>query len=583
MSMDFLPLPSDEKLLGPVYDIALHPERYDTICDNQSPALHNLRDRNAYPHFSDTFLAHLHRAEDVLDLVPPTSDDAETNEGDQHLQDLAGKATIVFDNSLHIIGLNNSARSLLSVRVGDHLDQLPILDPDRRSLSNCVSRLFTSNKAEPATLRIRPSQSDRLVVFHLRKLTTADGSTFVTSMTSDIHWPENYEDMLRRTFALSRAESEIVRHIVDCNSLNDIAKRRGRSIGTVRNQVKSILAKIGVSSQVELVRMVMSVIDLTTLAEKTPETPTPIQLVQTRLPPTCQRSVLGRDGRNLEYLILGDPNGRPVLYLQSDLALTRLPASIEKKAKQRRLKIISPVRAGYGQSDPVPHHADFCEQVALDLLTVMDAEHAAALPVIAMSEDFQFVPWMHLKRPGSVTALISNAGSFPVPVRPTETPNNPWHRFIYITAQYRPELLPFAAKVCFKAAQRLGKRDMFRRIFAASPSDLDLFNCPEVQAAILAGSNVAVSKDFSGHDTFIKQMLSYNDPDGTVRLNQLKSQVPVYALHGLKDPSLPETLRSDIQARYSWVTYKSYPDAGQLLFFKHPDDAFDLLERHIAR
>jgi DNA-binding CsgD family transcriptional regulator len=53
---------------------------------------------------------------------------------------------------------------------------------------------------------------------------------------------------------LSPAETEVARGLVDGETLQDIADRRGVSVETVRAQLKSAYGKLGVHRQAELVR-----------------------------------------------------------------------------------------------------------------------------------------------------------------------------------------------------------------------------------------------------------------------------------------------------------------------------------------
>lgn len=59
--------------------------------------------------------------------------------------------------------------------------------------------------------------------------------------------------VLQMTYALTKAETEIALHISHGQSPEAIASLRGVSVGTVRVQIKSIFAKLGVSRQAELV------------------------------------------------------------------------------------------------------------------------------------------------------------------------------------------------------------------------------------------------------------------------------------------------------------------------------------------
>lgn len=59
-------------------------------------------------------------------------------------------------------------------------------------------------------------------------------------------------------YRLTRAESEILNLLVSGSTVKSIAKQRSTSIGTTRNQVKAILAKLGLNRQVDLVRLIAS-------------------------------------------------------------------------------------------------------------------------------------------------------------------------------------------------------------------------------------------------------------------------------------------------------------------------------------
>ena len=217
---------------------------------------------------------------------------------------------------------------------------------------------------------------------------------------------------------------------------------RGRSVGTVRNQIKSILAKSGSRNQIELVRLILPVMVVSATVANA--------AAPGKLPPADQRFVTGADGRRLEYLILGDPDGAPVFYLQTELGLSRLPMFVEEEARQRGIRVISPIRAGFGQSAPAPRGENFGDQVAKDLLTVMDHEGIEALPVISMAADNGFAARMHLIRPGSVTAIIATSGCFPFLNDEQAARQQPLHRLVHSTARYFPRLLPFVAKASFK-------------------------------------------------------------------------------------------------------------------------------------
>jgi DNA-binding CsgD family transcriptional regulator len=60
-------------------------------------------------------------------------------------------------------------------------------------------------------------------------------------------------EILQTTYALTSAETHITEYLVEGQSAKFIADKRGVAVETVRTQIKAIMAKLGVSRQVELV------------------------------------------------------------------------------------------------------------------------------------------------------------------------------------------------------------------------------------------------------------------------------------------------------------------------------------------
>jgi DNA-binding CsgD family transcriptional regulator len=59
--------------------------------------------------------------------------------------------------------------------------------------------------------------------------------------------------ILQATYALTSAETQITEYLAEGHSAEFIAAKRGVAVETVRTQIKAIMAKLGVSRQVELV------------------------------------------------------------------------------------------------------------------------------------------------------------------------------------------------------------------------------------------------------------------------------------------------------------------------------------------
>ena len=92
--------------------------------------------------------------------------------------------------------------------------------------------------------------SDAMIVFHMRRAVLDDDRPVIVAATSDLRWPAGFSGHLRDSFDLTAAEAEVIRGMVECANLSEIAQRRGRSLATVRAQLKTIFAKTGTGTLV---------------------------------------------------------------------------------------------------------------------------------------------------------------------------------------------------------------------------------------------------------------------------------------------------------------------------------------------
>jgi DNA-binding CsgD family transcriptional regulator len=85
---------------------------------------------------------------------------------------------------------------------------------------------------------------------------TVGGSGALVTLT-DLARPRRVEPtLLQNLLGLSPAEARLVAALAQGESLNDVVARTGVSPNTVRSQLKIVFAKLDVSSQVELARLV---------------------------------------------------------------------------------------------------------------------------------------------------------------------------------------------------------------------------------------------------------------------------------------------------------------------------------------
>lgn len=566
-----------------LYDVALDPARYEALLDQWESAIRPLRehaDFDAPRLLDDPLIAgHFDRASAFLDRVDMSS---EADEIENILAPFDRVAAFVMDADQGIRAVNQAARAHLGLTTGAKLSDLPINPEDLDAVRRTLRSVLSDSPENTAILRVRSAQKGQYTVLRLQLCATADGQPLVLAASNEVGWPEGFRGILRQAFGLTAAEADVVRALVECGSLAEIAEQRSRSLDTVRAQVKSILSKTETHSQVELVRLTLSMMDIMSLTLDAAPGPRVVSRGYGALEERTYKTLISADGRRHDYLVLGDPNGRPLLYLPLDYGLMRWPAPAEAEAKRRGIRVIVPVRPGYGLSDSVPKKGDYDTALLSDTWAVLDAEGVTRCPVLTLGGDSYYGFQMALQKPERITAIIGCAGVLPLTRREQFERMEKWHRFILAGAKYTPHLLPFMVKAGFLLARKIGKRGFVHAVYGQCPADVETFENPDVFEAMVTGSEVALSEEHIAHAAFSAQILGRQQTDWSADLTALKGQLPVIFMNGLQDPQVPEATLREFQRDYTWIDYREYDDAGQLVFFRHWRDALDILSPFLA-
>ncbi|WP_297767444.1 helix-turn-helix transcriptional regulator [uncultured Roseovarius sp.] len=570
-----------------LYDVALDPARYEALLDHWESTVGPLRaqvDLNA-PHLLDDprIAAHFRRATEFLDRVDISgANEASLPDIEAILAPFDRVAAVLLDRTHAVRASNATARQLMGLNANASLTDIPIHVSDVGTVADALTLLFEDRNKDSAVLRVRARRADHLIVFRLQRCMAADGTVLVLAASNEVNLPVGFCDILRQAFDLTATEADILCHLVDCHSVNEIAASRARSVDTIRAQIKSILAKTETHSQLELVRLALSMIDMTAMTVRSATGPKDVCRGSATLAERDFHSLTAPDGRRVDYLVLGAPQGRPVLYLPLDFGLVRWPASAEACATTRGLRIIVPLRPGYGFSDMVGRGVDYDSTLLSDTMMVLRAEGVTRCPIIALSGDTYYAVRLARDNPGAFSGIIACSGMLPLTRREQFERMDKWHRFILAGAKYTPHLLPFMVKAGFLLAQKIGKRGFIHAVYGKSAADIATFEDREVYEAFVTGSDVALSDTHCAHDAFSRQLVSGQLEDWSAHLLALRNELPIILMNGAQDPQVPMETYEDFQREYRWIEFHLFADAGQLAFFRHWRDVLDRLDALLA-
>ena len=553
-------------IIGRLYDVALDPIRLADLVETLEGGFARLRAGlgDGATIRDPEIEEHLGRATRVLDREERDEDRRRSV-----LADIHRAAAFVADPAGGIVAHNPAAR--IRFRLGAHpmVADLPFMPEDCATLREVIARVASGRQEKLVTLRIRSPHSAGPVIVRVSRV--EDARPLALVLSTELAWPEGFDAVVREAFGLTAAETEIVRGLTLGQPLRDIAAARGRSTETVRTQLRSILAKTETHAQSELVRVVLALMDV---AVPPAEEPAEAPAGHGRALPV--RSLHRPDGRRLDWLEFGLPAGRPVVYMHLEYGLVQWPASAVHAAQARGLRIIVPIRAGYGDSSPLPPGTDRTRACAEDCAAVLDRLRLTRVAVIALGADLRFAAQLAILRPGLVSGIVGCAAQLPLQTPRQYERMDKWQRLILANARYAPQILPFLARAGVALARRMGRDRFFEQINAGSPADLATFTRPEVREAVLAGSEVTLGPRHSAHAAFAEEAIS-SERDWSALLHDCP--VPVLLLQGDQDPQMPLETVEELAPVFSRLSVHVLPGNGRLLFFREWRRVLDEVER----
>ncbi len=226
----------------------------------------------------------------------------------------------------------DSIRSLLS----DLLTVFPDTDPKEMSYRAHMDRL--AGEQEAGGLFLDP---DGGFSEHSDPDTVSKGETLI----DDAQIGRVFE--LRFGEVLTSTEIRVLRSVIAGYSIKEISTRDAVSHETRRNQLKTIMAKAGISRQVDLVAIMSTLLAVAVMDSGKEEIPPPARAFLDRFHGQGLRiySPHLANGRRLLLLERGPVDGCPVLHMHSSF-FPVLPID-DARLEEIGIRIVTPLRPGY--------------------------------------------------------------------------------------------------------------------------------------------------------------------------------------------------------------------------------------------
>ncbi|WP_417277895.1 hypothetical protein [Celeribacter sp.] len=564
--------PPDD-ILSAIYDVALAPE-----CPKCYARLLPHMDRETVPAglSEHALLKHFHRAEEILarSTAQPQGDEVAAL-----MARFSQSTAILVDARLSVLAANGPAASLFGVETGAPLGSAALPEDTRATLLALVKKHLNprgaGKDAADTLLELHRDDHSRPTLLKLHAEVLPKAGPVVLILSSELIWPEGFDAVLAAAFALTPAEIAVIQRLIKSENIQEIATARGRSVDTIRTQVKTILSKTDTRSQAELIRIVLMMMHMAT-APGGSQTQPGEDAVRPAVP---WQSIELSDGRRLDYREFGAPTGKPVLVWPMDYGFTHWPQAAEAQARALGLRVILPLRGGYGPSDTPPATGSLSEHYARDIAELVAHLDLCPCPHLALGVDVMFVAKFAALFPHLITGVVGCGAVFPVTEPNQIACMDKWHRMILATARHTPRLLPFLIKAGFALAQKAGKDAFIRNIFADAPGDLALLDDPDMREALFNGSHFTLSKDYNAADIFTRTTIEQMTMDWSQDLRAMAQSLPVQFLQGAEDTEIPPDMLAQHAARYPEIDIETVENAGRFVFFRAWDKALAHLTR----
>lgn len=381
-------------------------------------------------------------------------------------------------------------------------------------------------------------------------------------------WRKEAGTLMQSAFGFTNAEADVVDGFMSGDTLRQIADGRDRAHTTVRTQFQKLMEKAGVKNQLELMRVALGLSQF--VGEIEP-------IAKVALQPQRRRvDVLRPKNRSVDVLFYGDPDGLPVVFIQS-LFFRSFPSFVEMKFKQAGLNFIAPGRPGFGNSSPPPANEDILKCIVGDVEAILDQMGIDKCVLIGQTvgSPASFGLCDHLSHRISHAIIIGSAApAIPEIVLDTKNFGSSWTAAVAKAAKISPNIAYLVGRAAHRLMLSSGTVRLVTQHYNGSESDLKIFSNQDVIREFESGISFMVKQ---GIEPAVDGIISCFE-DWSLLVENAK--VPITLAHGTQDPHAPiQTIRSFCKHYPEKLTLQEFEDGGQLLMISHTDEIIKLIKR----
>ncbi len=449
-----------------------------------------------------------------------------------------------------VAATNTGAEQLFGIQPGEGHESLGV---DRAAFMAFRQRLFEHQGSSLLKVRTRETGRTPLVM-----VGSYQHEARVFLLTALQHaWPASIDRALEDLFGLSLAEREVLAGLAQGASAEAIAGQRQRTLGTVRQQIKSILQKMGASTQVQAASFAAAAAYAVGEAGH----------VGDSLPALEGSALITgeflRQGRRVGWRRFGRSGGVPVLLLHGPFfGLGEYDAERET-ACRLGLDVLAVERLGYGRTESPLQGEDAVDCQVADILALLDREGWRSVRVLC--HDIAFIPALALCEQAGARVRSLTAVSAPAPFREAaQLDLMPGQQKLFMwAARHAGWLVRLLIRLGMVQMRKLGPENWIQAVFGEVPLEMDVLTRPEFARGLPGAFAFNLAQAGKGYE--IDLALTTRDWGDAVRA----LRHPCTLFHGSENlTTRPEFNRMLVQLNPVLVRHE-ITGAGQTLALTH--------------
>ncbi len=473
-----------------------------------------------------------------------------------HLQDLpdlfpgldeaphdSGRIEILVDQTGRLVSQNAAAALRLGLVPGGHLSSIA-LSPES------AKRFLARQDGGAVPLLVADPAGGTILLFG--HPVEDDGPLLLTEVQRGID--AGIRARLAAAVGLIASEGQLLKGLMQGKPVQVVARDLGRTEGTVRQQLKSIMAKMGVNSQQQLISTAYALSLM--YQQNRPATPTVAADVQGATLHDGRHGVVGLHA-------FGPVDGVPVLFLHGALFGIAALHGMREAAQTLGLRIIAPERPGFGHTafgdsrDPV----GLATRQAID---VLDSLGIRQVVVLAHDIGTRFAVRLARDAPGHVAAVIAAPATPPMQTWAQTADMPTRHRVNAWAAQHLPGLMDKIVALGLAQIARKGVEVIPDLVFDGCDFDQAILRQPEAGAVLQEAFHLAWAQRGAGFRADMH--LTNEDWQDEAR----RVTAPFLCLHGAESRTVSRDAVETLARTLPSGRFRLVKGAGHSLPVSHP-------------